>query len=87
VDPYGTKVDWVPEFPVATIVLATGYEEVTAEIPTGLVVDQEMVVTQLLLPEVMVQEGVVRVPDMDDLVKGNEIELLILPLLTDNIRL
>jgi hypothetical protein len=43
-----------------------GYEEVTADVATGLVVLQEIVTLQLLLPEAIVQEeGTVRVPDME----------------------
>ena len=54
--------DWVPEFPVATVVPAEGYEEVTDEVATGVVVDQEIVVLQELAPEAIVQEGVESVP-------------------------
>ena len=53
-------------FPLPTTVPADGYEEVTLEIPTGLVVVQVRVTEQLLAPDKIVQEegDAERVPDM-----------------------
>jgi hypothetical protein len=54
----------VPEFPVERTVPAEGYEEVTDEVPVGLVVVQVILTLQLLAPEatVHVGEAGVRVP-------------------------
>ena len=57
--------DVLPEFPLPTTVPALGYVEVTDEVATGFVVLHEIVTPQLLFPEVMVQEGTEREPDMD----------------------
>ena len=56
----------MPEFPTAIIVLMAGYEEVTAEMPIGLIVFQEKFMLQLLAPKAIRQdeEAGVRVPDM-----------------------
>ncbi|KKS58067.1 MAG: hypothetical protein UV23_C0017G0014 [Candidatus Nomurabacteria bacterium GW2011_GWF1_42_40] len=58
------KGTFVPEFPVATMVLA-GFL-VTLEVSTGFIVFQEKLIMQLLLLNAMSQEGEagVSVPDM-----------------------
>ena len=54
---YGTEtVSGPPELPVATVVLALGLFDVTAEIPTGFVVLHEMLTLQLLAPDAMVHD-------------------------------
>lgn len=56
----------LPELPVATVVLALGQFEVTADVPTGFVVVHVSVTLQLLAPAAIVQLGAagVRVPEV-----------------------
>jgi hypothetical protein len=56
-----------PLFPSAMFVLATGYEEVTADTASGFVVFQFRVTLQLLPPRGMEQDGGVEEmePDME----------------------
>jgi hypothetical protein len=54
---YGTDtVSGPPEFPVATVVLALGQFDVTAEVPTGFVVLHDTLTLQLLAPAAMVHD-------------------------------
>src|SRR5687768_3258918 len=55
--PYGTATEsGPPEFPVATVVLGLGQFDVTADVPTGLVVLHDMLTLQLLAPGAMLHD-------------------------------